>query len=144
MVVSSCSGDCSFCSQNSHTGTAWRTYCNNQNANCFNDDSTPILYTEIAGDLFRFELKLGRRFDMETYYHFLDHFGPALIGVKAWKNQRGAGSIDSILTASDESFLLAVIDGNYKRWDYELDTANDPGDENDNDENKPVSINQCQ
>ena len=57
--------------------------------------------------------------NMADYCVFLDHFGSALIGVKAWQNNRMQKAISDILTIGDEAFLLTVVDGNYDKWMYD-------------------------
>ena len=94
-----------------------------------------MLLEEHGSELFRFEILINREHPA-SYVTFLDHFGPALLGVKAWRLNRGFQPIDSLLTYSDETFLLMVIDGNYRRWDFEMEH---PDDHSEN-LNKPVSL----
>ena len=76
---------------------------------------------------------------MPCYVTFLDHFGPALLGVKEWQLKRGFHRLDSLLTNSDETFLLMVIDSNYGRWDFELEHPDDHL----TNPNKPVRTMSC-
>ena len=97
--------------------------CDERSLRCFEDADRTILFEEAPEEgpdsIYRYNLNVGRNSDAKTFYYFLDHFAPALVGVKAWKSKQGKERFDKLLTRSDEAFLLTVIDGNFRRWDYE-------------------------
>ena len=97
----------------------WGKKCRRHEIECFATDGKAIHFADAGDDgVYRFELALGRRYNLKSYFHFLDHFAPALLGVKVWRMKRTKGNFDSLLTIGDEAFLLTVLDGNWKRWEY--------------------------
>ena len=88
---------------------------------CYIKNEQAVHYIENAIDgTLGYRLHLGRRYDTKVYCKFLDHFGPSLLGVRRWRMKRESGNWDSLLTIGDEAFLLAVLDGNWNRWNHML------------------------
>ena len=114
----------------------WVKLCEEHSYSIFDVNDETILYEDAPegnnSGIHRYNLHLGRQRDRQKYFKFLDHFAPSIIGVRAWKSKRGKEPFEKILTRSDDAFLLVVIDGNYSRWNYEIE--NPTRDEDD----KPV------
>ena len=97
-----------------HSG--WIQVCKDNNVHDRVEDSNDSKVYKHNGDYIEYMLTLSRSHNMFDYCVFLDHFGSALIGVKAWQNNHMQKAISDILTIGDEAFLLTVVDGNYGKW----------------------------
>ena len=89
------------------------------------DDGDPgsehsIIMFDKGNETFRYKFPMSRSKSLIDYCIFLDHFAYGLLGVHTWQGKPGIEKIHDAITVGDEAFLLAVVDGNYKRWIYEV------------------------
>jgi hypothetical protein len=64
------------------------------------------------------------RRDVESYKLLWLAFGPAVLGSTEWNDQAATGAMSTMLTVSDEAFLLVVLENYGDRWDAMLDRVN--------------------
>jgi hypothetical protein len=62
-------------------------------------------------------LKSLRKTTKDRYQQLWLAFGPAVIGTVQWRDSAGASDFSSLVTVSDEAFLLLVLDNYMTRWD---------------------------
>ena len=57
------------------------------------------------------------RNDHDTYEAMWLVFGPAVIGATEWRNHAASFAMTTLLTVSDEAFVLVVLENYQQRWD---------------------------
>jgi hypothetical protein len=57
------------------------------------------------------------RNDHDTYEALWLLFGPAVIGATEWCDHAGSSAMTTLLTVSDEAFVLVVLKNYHTRWD---------------------------
>ena len=65
---------------------------------------------------------LELRKNREAFKFFCFHFLASVVGIKKWEVNCNKMLVSEFVTASDEAWALLMLEGNWDKWMYEVET----------------------